>query len=231
MVIIILISLFVSTMHFSNPVRDTNQIENKKYLALGDSYTIGESVEYQERFPVQLVNKLKFKGINCAQPKIIAKTGWTTDELLEGIEKEDPDKDYDLVTLLIGVNNQYRGKTLDSYQKEFEMLLKKAIEFTGDRKDRVIVISIPDYGVTPFGKKRGRKKIGAEIDEFNQVNLETANSYGISYVDVTEISRTALKKTSLLADDDLHPAGNMYALWVDEIVPVVIANLKGEHAE
>lgn len=199
-----------------------NFVDDKKlnYLALGDSYTIGESVDIIDRFPVQLVNKLKFDGYDFYMPDIVAKTGWTTDELLSGIEDIELKKNYDLVTLLIGVNNQYRGRDIDNYKEEFEELLQKAIAFSGDKKEKVIVVSIPDYGVTPFGKKKGRKKIGNEIDQFNAANLAIAKKYEIAYVDVTEVSRMAYRKTNLLAKDGLHPSGEMYSLWVERILPV-----------
>jgi lysophospholipase L1-like esterase len=199
-----------------------NFVDDKKlnYLALGDSYTIGESVDIIDRFPVQLVNKLKFDGYDFYMPDIVAKTGWTTDELLSGIEDIELKKNYDLVTLLIGVNNQYRGRDIDNYKEEFEELLQKAIAFSGDKKEKVIVVSIPDYGVTPFGKKKGRKKIGNEIDQFNAANLAIAKKYEIAYVDVTEVSRTAYRKTNLVAKDGLHPSGEMYSLWVVRILPV-----------
>jgi len=231
MIITVFLSYISFVVTFSNSEIDNQQIENKKYLALGDSYTIGESIEYLERFPVQLVKKLKFSGINCAQPEIIAKTGWTTDELLEGIEKAEISKDYDLVSLLIGVNNQYRGRDLENYKEEFEVLLQKAIRLVGNKRDRVIVISIPDYGVTPFGLKKGRKKIATEIDAFNKAKVEISNEYGISYVNITEISRTAYRRPSLVADDGLHPSGDMYSLWVEEILPFAIEKLKVENAE
>ena len=204
--------------------------EDKKmtYLALGDSYTIGESVEYKERFPVQLVNKLKLAGFDFAMPEIVAKTGWTTDELIVGIEKADLKASYDLVTLLIGVNNQYRGRDLENYKEEFEQLLRTAISFADENPDKVFVISIPDYGVTPFGQQKGRKKIGRKIDQFNAINLAVAQKYGIAYVDITGISKTAYRRTSLVADDGLHPSGEMYGLWVDQIVPAIIKQITGK---
>jgi len=194
--------------------------EKMKYLALGDSYTIGERVEPMERFPIQLVKKLKHEGLDFYEPEIIAKTGWTTDELIAEIDRAKPECNFDLVTLLIGVNNQYRGRDINNYKEEFEVLLKKAIEFCGGNKEKVIVISIPDYGVTPFGQKKGRKKIAIEIDQFNTANLEISSRYKVAYVDITEISRRAYRKNSLIAEDGLHPSGEMYAQWVDEILPV-----------
>lgn len=215
--IVFLYSIFLTCtmISFTN-----KQEEKSKYLALGDSYTIGESVEFAERFPVQLVHKLKFKGHEFAYPDIIAKTGWTTDELMAAIDQEDPSTDYDLVTLLIGVNNQYRGRDLENYKKEFEELLTQAISFAGGKKDRVSVISIPDYGVTPFGQQKGRKKIAKAIDQFNAANLTITDQYEVAYVDVTEISRKAYRRVNLIASDGLHPSGEMYGMWVEAILPV-----------
>lgn len=205
------------------PVHLYGQSDQKmKYIALGDSYTIGESVEFIDRFPVQLVTKLRFKGLDFAMAEIIAKTGWTTDELNAGINAEHPGNNYDLVTLLIGVNNQYRGGKLETYEIEFEDLLKRAMAFAKGKKERVIVISIPDYGVTPFGQKKGRKKIAKEIDLFNESNLNISKTYGVAYVDVTEISRKAYRRMNLIAEDGLHPSSEMYAQWVEQILPVAV---------
>ena len=197
-----------------------------KYLALGDSYTIGESVEFIDRFPVKLVNELRFKGMDVAMPEIIAETGWTTDELMTGIDIKLPGNGYDLVTLLIGVNNQYRGRDLRNYENEFESLLKRAIAFAKSNEKKVIVISIPDYGVTPFGQKKGRKKIAKEIDLFNEANHKISKRYGVAYVDVTEISRKAYKCMNLIAEDGLHPSGEMYTQWVERILPVAVGILQ-----
>jgi len=182
------------------------------YLALGDSYTIGESVPEAERFPNQLARALKI-----ANPEIIAKTGWTTDELNAAIDAAKPKGPYKLVTLLIGVNNQYRGRDAEEYRGEFAALLERAIGFAGGDAKRVIVISIPDWGVTPFADGRDRATIGAEIDRYNAVNREETRRAGAHYVDITPVSR---EKKSLVADDGLHPSGAMYAEWVKLIMPV-----------
>lgn len=200
----------------------TNKIMNeKKYLALGDSYTIGEGVKESERYPIQLKDKLKEAGINLNEVNIIAKTGWTTDELNAAIDKRNPNGDYDLVTLLIGVNNQYRGRDTANYRDEFAALLERAIGFTSS-KENVIVISIPDWGVTPFAKEKGKdqQQVTAEINIFNKINLEETLKRNIKYVDVTDISREALNDLSILAEDGLHPSGKMYSLWVDRIYPI-----------
>ena len=191
------------------------------FLALGDSYTIGESVPEEKRFPVQVGKSLK-----TAPPQIIAKTGWTTDELAAEIARVDPKGPFQLVTLLIGVNNQYRGRSVDEYRTQFVSLLRQAIGFAGGRPGRVIVVSIPDWGVTPFAKDRDRAKIAREIDQFNAVNREEARRAGARYADITPISRRAKKDKSLVAPDGLHPSGRMYSEWARVIVPIARAALR-----
>ena len=185
-----------------------------KYLALGDSYTIGESVDESERFPVQLVSKLRKDNIDIADPMIIAKTGWTTDELAVAIEERKFKSAYDFVTLLIGVNNQYRGRSLEEYRIQFKQLLEKAILFAKGEPKKVLVISIPDWGVTPFAKERDTEKIASEIDEFNKINFEESKNAGANYCNITGISRKARTDTTLIASDGLHPSGKMYGEWV-----------------
>jgi lysophospholipase L1-like esterase len=184
---------------------------NTRYLALGDSYTIGESVPATERFPVVLAKTLKL-----SEPEIIAKTGWTTDELNAAIDAANPKGPYQLVTLLIGVNNQYRGRDAEQYRGEFVGLLKRAIGFAGGDMKKVIVVSIPDWGVTPFAEGRDRAKIASEIDRYNAVNREEADRAGVLYVDITPISRQ--NDASLVAGDGLHPSGKQYLQWVKTIV-------------
>lgn len=196
-----------------------------KFLALGDSYTIGESVAEQERWPVQLVDSLNKTGYSFAPPHVVATTGWTTDELQRGIEMAQPQGPYDLVSLLIGVNNQYRGRSLEEYRQQFEELLREAIGFAGERPDRVFVVSIPDYGVTPFAAKSDREKIAREIDAFNEAAARIAGEYGISFIDITPGSRDAANDRSLIAEDELHPSARMYAGWVARILPVVRSKL------
>ena len=178
------------------------------YLALGDSYTIGESVPEAERWPNQLAALL-----GDVEVSIVARTGWTTDELWRGIQAASLRPPYQLVSLLIGVNNQYRGWSLQTYQAEFRALLEKAVEFGGGEPRRVIVLSIPDWGVTPFAESRDRAKIYAEIDAFNAVNRAETQSQGAAYIDITPGSRAAAINPALLASDGLHPSGQMYAQW------------------
>lgn len=190
-----------------------------RYLALGDSYTIGESVTVDQRWPVQLVAALRKQGINIAHPEIIAKTGWTTTELAAGIEKAGPQGPYDLVSLLIGVNNQYRGLSQDAYRDEFVNLLETAVSFANNNPNRVFVVSIPDWGVTPFGQRRDVQGVSAAIDAFNAINRVETESRGIAYIDITLISRQALDDRGLIADDGLHPSGEMYGQWIELILP------------
>jgi lysophospholipase L1-like esterase len=178
-----------------------------RYLALGDSYTIGESVPESERFPVQLA-----RALNLGDPEIIAKTGWTTDELNAAIDAAHPTGPYDLVTLLIGVNNQYRGRDAEQYRGEFTALLQRAIGFAGGDAKKVVVVSIPDWGVTPFAEGRDRAKIGTEIDRYNAINREETGKAGAKYVDITPVSRGT--DPALFAADGLHPSGKQYTEWV-----------------
>lgn len=196
-----------------------------RYLALGDSYTIGETVEEAERFPNQLAALLADEGFSV-DVKIIARTGWTTDELWQGIQIEDIKPPYDMVSLLIGVNNQYRGRDIEEYREGFIFLLNKAIEYAGGDVKRVIVFSIPDWGVTPFAAGRNTTQIASEIDAFNQVNLEESQKAGAHYVDVTPVSRKAEEDPTLVAGDGLHPSGKMYSEWAKSALPIALGILK-----
>lgn len=199
-----------------------------RFLALGDSYTIGESVQESERWPVQLAALLRGQGFDVSAPQIIARTGWTTDELNVAIDAAQPDGPYALVSLLIGVNNQYRGRSADEYQREFAALLERAIRFAGDNPARVLVLSIPDWGVTPFAAGRDRGQIAAEIDAFNAINRQEAEFRDVHYVDVTPISREAADDAGLTARDGLHPSGTMYARWADLALTEACEALAGE---
>jgi lysophospholipase L1-like esterase len=190
-------------------------------LALGDSYTIGEGVTPDQRWPVRLTTLLRTHRIRVTDLKIVAQTGWTTEELSRAITGETLANRYDLVTLLIGVNDQYRGETPDAYRVQFRALLSRAIRLAGLVESRVIVISIPDWGVTPFAASRDASRISAEIDAFNAVNKEEADRVGARYVDVTPVSRRAAQDPSLLASDGLHPSGLMYAAWSRLLLPVM----------
>jgi len=193
-----------------------------RILALGDSYTIGEGVADAHRWPVRLADMLRERGLNVATPRIIARTGWTTDELSAAIDAANPDPDYDLVTLLIGVNNQYRGRGDDEYRAHFQKLLDRATTFARGKAARVIAVSIPDWGATPFATGRDRPAIGRAIDRFNAVNREETSRAGARYADITPISRRALGDPSLIAADGLHPSATMYAAWLDVVFPLAL---------
>lgn len=207
----------------SRRVPDRMDTEPLRYLALGDSYTIGEGVRIEEAYPNQLIAVLRAEGVEMENAHIIARTGWTTDELAEGIQAADLQPPYSLVTLLIGVNNQFRGYDEQRYGEEFGGLLEQVLEFSGNRPECVLVLSIPDWGVTPlasqFGVERGQ--VAAAIDRFNRVNAAEAEQAGVVYVDITPISRLAAADPSLISDDGLHPSGKMYALWVEQALPAI----------
>jgi lysophospholipase L1-like esterase len=187
--------------------------ETIKYLALGDSYTIGQSVAVEDRYPIQLEAQLENDSINIDTTIIIATTGWTTTNLKDAIIAADLTDTFDLVSLLIGVNNQYQGKPIEQYEIEFAELLQTAINFAGGEKENVFVVSIPDYAYTPFGN--GNAAISQEIDDFNLVNKTITDSVEISYFDITPISREGLNKPELVASDNLHPSGEQYSRWVE----------------
>jgi lysophospholipase L1-like esterase len=188
-----------------------------KYLALGDSYTIGESVTEKERWPVQLAEALRKKGQAIEGPTIIATTGWRTDNLKNAIDIARLKEEYGMVSLLIGVNNQYQGKPIETFTKEFEELLNTAIRLGGGKKENVFVVSIPDYGYTPFGKPK-QEKISKELDEYNNMSRGITEKHGIKYFYITDISRKGLEDSDLVASDGLHPSGKQYNKWVDVIL-------------
>jgi lysophospholipase L1-like esterase len=190
-----------------------------QFLALGDSYTIGESVPEAERWPVQLAALLAKRGVTLEPPVIIARTGWTTDELTAAIAEQVPTGPYQLVTLLIGVNNQYRGREVENYREEFRALLQQAVVFAGGKAGRVIVLSIPDWGAMPAAEGKDRERIAEAIDLFNRVGWEETTQAGAHYVDITPISRRARREPGLIADDELHPSGQMYRLWAEKVLP------------
>lgn len=191
-----------------------------RYLALGDSYTIGEGVADHERWPTVLVELLAARGIQVGPPHYIAQTAWTTDELSDAIDGVRPAGTFDLVTLLIGVNDQYRSRPVRSFEGEFATLVKRSIGFAGKRATRTIVVSIPDWGATPFADGRDRARIGAEIAAYNGRAEAIARSLGTHWVDVTEASRTMQTDSTLVATDGLHPTGAMYRLWAELIAPI-----------
>ncbi len=185
------------------------------YLALGDSYTIGQSVPYELNYPSQLYERLIADDIAVDPPTIIARTGWTTNDLAAAINQADPDSTYCLVSLAIGVNNQFRGEDTLTYAEDFERLLNQAITFANGDHKRVFVLSIPDYGFTPFGQRMDPEQIGKELDQFNAINKRITEEYEVKYFDITPISREGLDRTELVADDRLHPSALQYEEWVD----------------
>lgn len=198
------------------------------YLALGDSYTIGEEVGIESSFPYQLADGLNNCGLVIGIPRIIATTGWTSGELQHAINKSGLNQKFDLVTLLIGVNNQYRGESPEQFRAEFKALLQTAIDFADGNKARVFVLSIPDWGVTPYAVNSGRdqQRIAEEINGFNALKKEETMALGISYTDITTTSRKAANDIELLTPDGLHYSAKMYAEWVDILLPTVIKAMK-----
>ena len=196
-----------------------------RYLALGDSYTIGEGVADSGRWPVQLARALRADGIPVSDPQIIARTGWTTDELGAAIDAAALLPGYDLVSLLIGVNNQYRGRSVEEYRLQFAALLERATGFAQGRRQRVLVLSIPDWGVTPFARQGSHDAaaIAAQIDAFNAAARQVCDARGVAFVDITPVSRARGGEAAMLADDGLHPSASLYNEWMRLALPVVRA--------
>ena len=213
--------LIFSCAKDKHPFQMTEQKKAYSYLALGDSYTIGQSVTASENFPNQTVQLLNQQNYNFKSPEILATTGWTTDELQTSINNHVFTPPYDFVSLLIGVNNQYRGRSVENYKPEFESLLKQAIQFAGGRTDHVIVLSIPDWGVTPFADGRDRAQIAREIDDYNAANRYLSEIYKVHYVDITPGSRESATDLTLIASDGLHPSAKEYARWAQKVFAVI----------
>lgn len=203
---------------------EENNPNGLSYLALGDSYTIGESVTEEMRWPVQLVNQLRSKGVAINSPRIIAKTGWTTDNLLNAMDANLENEKYDLVSVLIGVNNQYQNKSILDFEEDLNLIFSEAIMLSAKGNAGVFVVSIPDYGATPFGFSNS-EEIGREVEEFNAVLERLAGDYDLAFHNITPISKRAKSDKSLVANDGLHPSGKMYKLWVDLFVDEVFSML------
>lgn len=216
--ILILLPLISCGQDDSENPKEMTSKKELKYLALGDSYTIGESVTIAERWPVLLTNDLNKLNYLVSQPKIIAKTGWTTAELMTALQEQEVTTDFDLVTLCIGVNNQYRGREIIEFRSQFAELLEMAIKYAKGNVENVIVVSIPDWSVVPFAEGRDLGKIAKEIDQFNAVIKEETQKRKASFVDITPISRNAKDNVEYVANDGLHFSGKMHQLWVNEII-------------
>lgn len=201
--------------------------DERTFLALGDSYTIGEGVAAEERWTYALARLVRASGAPLADPRTIARTGWTCDELSAAIDRETLPERHDLVTLLVGVNDQFRGRDPEGFREDLAAMLRRAIALAGGDPGRVVVLTIPDWGVTPFAARVGRDASGvaAGIDRFNGVVRDEVSRAGARLVDVTPISRRAAGDESLLAPDGLHPSGRMYALWAEAALPEVTAAL------
>jgi lysophospholipase L1-like esterase len=197
------------------------------YLALGDSYTIGESVAPEDRYPAQVMRELCAAGYSCGeQPDIIATTGWTTRDLLRAMAMNKPATGYQAVSLLIGVNNQFQGRSQAEYREEFTELLEQAIALAGDKPAHVLVLSIPDYSVTPFAQYRDTAYIAAQIDSFNLINAQVAAASHVNYLDITGESRKAAIDRSLIATDGLHFSGKEYGIWANLMMPMMRTMIK-----
>ncbi len=212
---------------------DTRAAATASYLALGDSYTIGENVEPAGRWPMQLAAALRADGIVIDDPRLVATTGWTTDELSTAIDAAEPLGDgHALVSLLIGVNNQYRGRAVDEYAREFAVLLERAIGFAGRRADRVFVLAIPDWGVTPFAADSGRDTaaIARELDAYNAAAAKICAERGVVFIDIAPVSRARGAEPAMLAGDGLHPSAAMYAEWARLALPAVRRMLSSDQS-
>jgi len=215
-----LISCGKANMNSTNPATSNNPTDSSKtYLALGDSYTIGQSVTEAERFPNQTAALLRAQGIKINDPKIIATTGWTTKNLIDALNAAALQNNYDVVSLLIGVNNQYQGRSIEEYKSEFTLLLNRAIQYAANKPSHVFVLSIPDYSVTPFASGSDKVKIAAEIDQFNFENKKISAQFGVNYLDITPISRES--DPTLIASDGLHPSAKQYKRWADLLAPMM----------
>lgn len=214
--------IFLFLSFYLMSIMETTAQQNYSYLALGDSYTIGEGLPLEDNFPHQTVDLLRKKGMSIADPEIVAKTGWTTDELMDAITKRTLKSNYDYVSLLIGVNNQYRGRDIATYQKEFEQLMLQAIQFAGDKPQHVFVLSIPDWGATPFAERRDRAKIASEIDHFNVMNKKTSEKHKVHYIEITTGTREVKQDLSLVAEDKLHPSKKEYTRWAEKLSSAMV---------
>lgn len=220
----VFISIFLISSNCTNENKTKNspKIEPVSYLALGDSYTIGTGIKEENNWPTQLSEALEDSDLTIEKTEVIATNGWTTTDLINGINEAAPDSAFDLVSLLIGVNNQYQGLDIELYRTEFRELLEQSILFAQGDTSRVFVVSIPNYGVTPFAQFRNPEAISEEIALYNEIAENISREYGIPFINITPISEEAEEDDSLLASDELHPSSKMYAMWVEKMIPTVI---------
>ena len=211
------LTLFTFLITFSSNAQTNNKEKSLRYLALGDSYTIGESVDPKDRWPIQFKKAFDTSQYNIEEPIIIAKTGWRTDDMLNSAKEQLKDTTFDIVSLLIGVNNEYQGRSPKSFESEFETCVKYAIQKSNHGKKGVFVLSIPDYGYTPFGEKN-QQSISKRIDTYNAICKRISKEYDVLYINITDISRRVMDENTLVADDGLHPSAEQYALWVERVV-------------
>lgn len=214
--------LIIAVTSCNNKAENQSELAPIKYLALGDSYTIGQGIETIESWPMQLGVKLSENGFSVEKNEIIAQTGWETTDLLNALADSSLE-DYNLVSLLIGVNNQYSNQPFETYTTEFDILLSQAIDLAGPT--RVFVVSIPDYGVTPFGSSNS-ENIALELDAYNAYAASKCDSLHIAYINITGISRQLGASDGALANDNLHPSSFQYGKWVEEILPIVLEILE-----
>lgn len=226
LIVILLLTGCNSSSEKPVPAEVQTDVPELTYLALGDSYTIGESVIESQRWPVQLVDSLSERGFEIDDARIIAQTGWTTGDLLRAMENQlTGNEQFDLVSVLIGVNNQYQGRSIEAYEEDLNTIFSRAIALSEEGNEDVFVVSIPDYGATPFGAGNS-EEIGQEIEEFNAVLKRVAVQYDLDFYDITPISKRATEEPELVADDGLHPSGEMYRLWVREFFEEVTRKLE-----
>lgn len=219
--IIAALSLSFAFTQVNRAIAQNTQKHMYTYLALGDSYTIGEQVPLNENFPHQTVALLKELGTDVADPVTIATTGWTTDELAASVREHNIKENFSFVSLLIGVNNQYRGRSVENYRQEFTALLNEAIAFANGQPERVFVLSIPDWGVTPFAEGRDRLQVATEIDAYNAACKEIALAHKCQYIEITASTREHGQDKEYLAGDGLHPSGKEYAVWAERLAAAV----------
>lgn len=222
-----LLLLLLSLTACKNAPENITVVEEQplRLLSLGDSYTIGQGVNVNDRWPMQLISRLRMENFKLEEPRYIAATGWTTGDLLRAMELHLNNEKFDLVSVLIGVNNQFQGKSMEEYETELREIFRRAVKHSKNGAAGVFALSIPDYGVTPFGLEK-EEEIKADIDAFNAIFEAVAQDFQVDFYNITPISRSAKNKPVLIAEDGLHPSATMYSLWVQQIVPDLVNKLE-----